>query len=604
MRRIFGIILSLCMALAHAGNPPHQPPFIYTASYESDTWQGHLKAFPITDDGVSSVAQWDAAELIPPWPQRRIFTAGAAFQWRQLEDAQRDMLLSEEILQYLAGDDALEVAHGVGRFRNRSGKLGDIMHSSPLYVGPSDSAYHLVPPAAGGGTYQDFIESKQQRRAMLYVGANDGMLHAFDAVTGVERMAFIPFAVFPYLHELSDVAYQHRSFVDGLLTFGDAYLALGGTTGWRTILLGSTGKGAKSLFALDVSDPEKLDDSSVLWQRSAEDDGFGAADDDLGYQQGEAFAVHLRHGGWGALYGNGYDSSGRRAALYLADLADGSLIARLYAGAPDAALSNGLSTPALEFNPQREVVAAYAGDLLGHLWKFDLDHIEPDDWKVAFGGTPLFAASDGHGQRQPLVQQPLLALHPKGGTIVMFSGGASADGVGQDVKRVQTLYGIREKIDAAPITSRAQLQQQTLTANGDGSWTLSRNPIDWNRQHGWYVDLPEQVGQVVGKLQIADGVLWVLTFSAEHQKSHLLALDYTIGGAAVGAAQATFLQKTSMIEAVASTVTPTFIQLPDGRRRFVVIDRDGVPQAIDLKAAHASPFRTWRQLAVPPGLAD
>ncbi|AMP02384.1 neisseria PilC beta-propeller domain protein [Collimonas arenae] len=601
---VIGIIVSLCAAVVHAGSPPHQPPFIYTASYESDSWLGHLKAFPMTDDGVSGVAQWDAADLIPPWSQRRIFAAGAAFQWQQLDDVQRAMLLSEPVVQYLAGDDALEVAHGIGRFRNRNGKLGDIMHSLPLYVGPSDSVYHLIPQAAGGGTYKEFVGNKRQRRAMLYVGANDGMLHAFDAVTGVETMAFVPSVVFPYLHELSDVAYRHRSFVDGLLTAGDAYLTHGGKTGWRTILLGSTGKGAKSLFALDISDPERLDGSSVLWQRSADDDGFGAADDDMGYLQGEVFAVRLRHGGWSALYGNGDDSSERRAVLYLADLANGSLICKLYAGVRDAALPNGLSTPALEFNPQREIVAAYAGDLLGHLWKFDLDHVEPENWGVAFDGAPLFAATDDLGQRQSVTQQPLLALHPKGGKIVMFSGGASTDIVGPDVKRVQTLYGVREKIGAEPISGRAQLQQQTLTATGDGRWTLSRNPIDWSRQRGWYVDLPEQVGQVVGKLQIADGVLWVLTFSAEHQKSHLLALDYTIGGATVGTAQATFLQKTSMIEAVASTTTPTFIRLPDGRRRFVVIDRNGVPRAIELDTARGPVFRTWRQLPVPPGLSD
>src|SRR6202035_2248915 len=171
----------------------------------------------------------------------------------------------------------------------------------------SDSAYQLLPATEGGVSYRQFVDSKRQRRAMLYVGANDGMLHGFDAIGGIEKTAFIPRAIFAHLPLLSDIDYVHRLFVDGQITAGDAYLGNSGSAAWKTILLGSTGAAAKSLFAIDISDPE-ASMPDILWQKSAQDDGKGAADEDMGYLLGEALAIRLRNGNWAALYGNGYQS--------------------------------------------------------------------------------------------------------------------------------------------------------------------------------------------------------------------------------------------------------------------------------------------------------
>ncbi|GAC1320916.1 MAG: hypothetical protein NVSMB28_12110 [Collimonas sp.] len=613
MKALFpGICAIMLMSFtAQAANTPDEQPFIYTSSYEATTWQGHVKAYPVGKNGVSETAQWDAADLIPPWQARGILIAdeGIAtqtlpFEWQRLNDMQKSILSSEDVLQYLRGNDALEIGHGVGQFRNRKGKLGDIINSSPLYVGVSDSAYQLLPATEGGGSYRQFVDSKRQRRAMLYVGANDGMLHGFDAISGIERTAFIPRAIFEHLPLLSDIGYVHRLFVDGQITANDAYLGNSGSAAWKTILLGATGAAAKSLFAIDVSDPE-AQIPTLLWQKSAQDDGLGVPDDDMGYLLGEAFAIRLRNGSWAALYGNGYQSEKQRAVMVLADLASGRLIKKLVAGAVQSMVPNGLGTPALVFNQRREASTAYAGDLPGSLWKFDLSASEPERWQVAFDGRPLFVAADNGGKMQSLMQQPLLEHHPQGGAIIMFGAGRAEDdakdGGARSKPQTASLYGIVEKTGAAPAAGRSQLQKQTLTeTEGDaGKWQLSSNTVNWSRHGGWYIDLPAKVGHVVGKLQIVDGVLWALTYSASAEKSYLIAIDFTTGGATAEAALADFPQDVSMLEVAVSAVTPALITLPDGRRQLVIRSRDGGLQTLDLNPATRRPIRTWRQLPVP-----
>jgi len=613
MKAVFsGICVAILMFVnAHAANTPDEQPFIYTTSYEAATWQGHVKAYPIGANGVSETAQWDAADLITPWQARRILTAGEGtvartlpFEWPHMDDVQKSILSSEDVLQYLRGNEALEIGHGVGQFRDREGKLGDIINSSPLYVGVSDSAYQLLPATEGGGSYRQFVDSKSQRRAMLYVGANDGMLHGFDAISGVERIAFIPRAIFEHLPLLSDTDYAHRLFVDGQITAGDAYLGNSGSAAWKTILLGSTGAAAKSMFAIDVSDPE-AQISALLWQKSAEDDGHGVPDEDMGYLLGEAFAIRLRNGSWAALYGNGYQSEKQRAVMVLVDLVNGRLIKKLVAGAVDSAIPNGLGTPALVFNQRREASTAYAGDLLGSLWKFDLSASEPERWQVAFDGRPLFVAADSGGKMQSLMQQALLDHHPQGGAMIMFGAGKTEDDA-RSKSQTASLYGILEKPGAVPAASRSQLQKQTLTESdaGTGKWQLTSNTINWSRQGGWYIDLPAKVGQVVGKLQIVDGVLWALTYSSSTEKSYLIAIDFTTGGATAEAALDDFPQDVSMLEVAVSAVTPAFITLPDGRRQVAIRGRDGGLQALDLNPATRRPIRTWRQLPVPLNSVD
>jgi type IV pilus assembly protein PilY1 len=594
--------MALIPSPACAAETPDEPPFVYVSSYQAGSWLGHVKAYPVGADGVDKTALWDAADLVPPWQLRHIGTTSGggnaiAFEWPQLDDAQRTILLSENLLEYLRGNAALEARNGAGSFRNRKGRLGDIMYSAPLYVGVSDSAYQFLPASAGGAAYLDYVKSKRQRQAMLYVGANDGMLHAFDAFSGIEASAFIPPAVFSALPELSESDYVHRPYVDGLLTVGDAYLATAGGAAWTSILLGATGGGARSLFALDVSAPPAA--ASILWQRSADNDGSGASDGDMGYLSGEAFAIRLTNGDWAAIYGNGYQSDNLDAVLYLVALSSGRLIRKITLGKGDAETPNGLATPALVFNLQRAVSAAYAGDLQGRLWKVDLGAIQPQRGQTAFSGTALFIAADSSGKLQLIAQQPLLEQHAKGGVLAMFSGGKPGDGRIPGAAQKQSLYGVWDKAGSGPVSGREQLQRQVLTEDSDGQWQLSSNVVNWSVARGWYIDLPEKLGYAVGKLQIIDGVLWLLTYAPARDKSYLIAIDYNSGGATSDSAFGGDLKNTAVAEVPASIVTPIFIKLPDGRKQLVIAGRDGLPHAVDIKPVNQHPVRTWRQLPAP-----
>jgi type IV pilus assembly protein PilY1 len=605
----------LSSALIYDNSALGDASIAYRASFTADAWRGQLTAYRVAPDGSIGSQLWDAADHLPGWTVRNIVTwnpeAGAAveFHWPALTETQKDALASADILEYLRGNAALQAAQGIGNLRDRSSQLGDIVNSLPLHVKNTDFGYQSMPAAHGGGAnYQDYVRAKSSRTAMLYVGANDGMLHAFDAKTGVEKFAFIPHAVFSNLKALSDPGYEHRYFVDGRLTEGDAYLTAGNgaTPAWKTIVLGATGAGGKSVFALDVSTPDALGVKSVLWERSGEGPGGVTNDNDMGHLLGEAALVRLRNGQWAALYGNGYDSENKEAVLYLVNAADGSLIKKIHTEQAGGTAPNGLSTPALLFNSRREVIAAYAGDLRGNLWKFDLGDSNPVAWQVAYGGQPLFVASDRDGQVQPIVQQPVMGRHPKGGRMLMFGTGKLFE-VGDPANiQVQTIYGIWEKPDGAMhVSGRHQLQLQTLTAV-EGGRSISKNAIDWASQRGWYFDLPDRGERALGKPQIIDGLLVILTYapgthsgSANEPSSQLMVFDYKSGSAATQTIFPALPPNQISIRVPPSISSPASVSLPSGRRRLVIHALDGKTKIIDIAVAPRLPFRTWHQIPMP-----
>ncbi|MFC5473256.1 pilus assembly protein [Paraherbaspirillum soli] len=591
----------------------------YKPGFVGGSWGGYLKAYRLLPDGALGAEVWNAADKLPGPDRRDIKTWQAAgdgsgtsvdFRWQQLTPAQQAALGSEEILNYLRGSDALEAAQGRGSYRNRRSKLGDIVNSSPLYVKDADFGYRKLPEAGGGGTiYAQFLANKKGRRPMAYVGANDGMLHAINAVTGIEEWAFIPNAVYPHLKTLADPAYVHRYFVDGQLTESDAYLGEPPDSGaswllwlryaenWKTILMGSTGGGAKAVFAISGE--------RVLWEKSDGIPGTPTYDADMGHVLGEAVVIRLRNGKWAAVYGNGYDSANQKAVLYLVDVETGKEIKKIHTESGGAQAPNGLSTPAFVFNGQREVIAAYAGDLQGNLWGFDLSDVDAAKWRPAFDGKPLFVAKDSHGKVQPIVQQPVLDYHPQGGRLVMFGSGKFFEAADKLGTQTQSVYGIWDKPGAGVVGNRDALQQQTFTTVADGR-TLTRNRPNWAEKRGWVVDLPDSGERVVGKPLLIDDILWILSFAPTGNDlcgaggaSQLMGIAYATGGAAANAVFPGLSPDRAARTVMPSLATPTSITLPDGRRKLVINGIDGNAQSIAIAKSNRPPFRTWHQLPNP-----
>lgn len=436
--------------------------------------------------------------------------------------------LGQARLNFLRGDRSLE---GI-TFRERYSKLGDIFSSSPVVV----SGARMLPSRAnrieGNTEYSQFRIDMASRRSQIYVGANDGMLHAFDTETGNETFAFIPTAVFPKLHKLTGDNYAHEFYVDGTPVVADVYDG----TDWRTILVGTLRAGGKGMFALDITNPDNI---KLLWEFGSE----SITDENavkLGYTFPQPTVARLRSGQWAVITGNGYHAEGHedgRAALFLIDAIDGTLIESLEVQGTTG-VNNGLSTPRLaDNNGDGFAEYAYAGDLQGNLWRFDLlgQNASSDrdplvgsiygdkngttaNFKVSYGGAPMFTArSSIDNNPQPIMGQPSLVRHPtRVGYVVVFGTGKYFE-IGDNVpvtSHAQSIYGIWDMKTKAESTStdtiaKNKLQQQTFISNVTGTnpldpndstaaKTLSNNAVSWFDdngnvdQRGWYVDL--QVG--------------------------------------------------------------------------------------------------------------
>lgn len=498
---------------------------VYQARFDSKRWSGELMAFPI-DDGQSGGTQgslkpaiWKAQNKIPAHASRKIFTynassapKGVAFSWANLNASQQAALndnpdtpavdndsKGSQRLSYLRGDLTNEAPSGL-LFRTRTNLLGDIVNSDPFFMGTQSFGFEKL-PGGEGTSYKTWRESSSYlgRTPMLFLGANDGMLHAFEASTGVEKFAFIPNAVFPNLSQLTSGSYKHLYFVDGAPRGSDAYI--GGQ--WRSYLLGSLAAGGKSIFALDVTSPDSFSTSDIKWEFT------DAAD--LGYTFSQPTIARLASGHWVAIFGNGYQSSNNKAVLYILNLADGSLLKKIDTGVGSSTTPNGLSTPVpIDLDGDRITDVVYAGDLQGNLWKFDLSGSSTSQWESAFKSgstpTPLYTARDGSGKVQSITARPAVGRHKDGGEMVYFGTGQyfmSDDNIVSSSGPRQSVYGIWDKKAAISQTNRSVLQQQSITSEtvafGRNLRLVSKNPIDWAAKLGWYLDLSYPSGTITGE---------------------------------------------------------------------------------------------------------
>lgn len=538
----------------------------YQTSYASDdNWSGDVKRFEkrwnSVTNTIDTVEVWSAKTKVPAWSQRRIKIASpASINTSGLQDfnatnAALSLYSGSTLLAYLTRNpengltDTLAASRvdylrgnrtGEGTtFRRRSGLLGDFYSSSPAVVSGARYLEQFSNRLEGNTAYTTFKASIANRTPRIYVGGNAGMLHGFNALTGVEEFAFIPSSVFPKLNKLTGSNYSHEFYVDGSPVVADVYD--GTTRQWRTILVGTLKGGGKSIFALDVTTPgsEKL-----LWQ--FDENSITAANAvKMGYSFSQPTIARLHNGKWAVVFGNGYESAGNtngKAALFVLDAMQGTVLRSLEVQGTSG-IANGLSTPKLaDYNADGVADYAYAGDLQGNMWRFDLlrsnrNNTSPfttaddaaaaaSEFKVGFGGNPLFKASaDNAGtQRQPITSVPSLVAHPTGtGYMVVFGTGRffDSDDKDGDKSMPQSVYGIWDKqtlgeVANNPSINRNNLQQQSITNTVTATTTdganrqarvISNNSVRWQAstsggstlpaQNGWYLNLVQSDGEMV-----------------------------------------------------------------------------------------------------------
>jgi len=383
------------------------------------------------------------------------------------------------------------------KFRNRANSvLGDIMNSDPVFVSDDDDGYgDSTSTIDGHSSYATYVSSKSSanRPPMLYAGANDGMLHGFQADikktnSGVELLGYVPRGVYADLSQLPNPVYSHKYYVDGPLSVSDAYFG----TSWGTYLVGGLGSGGKSIFALDISDPTHFDATDVMWEFNDPDDT-----DELGLTYSRPQIAPTTNSQWGVIFGNGYNSKSDKAYFYVVNLENGTQVAKI---ATNNATDNGLSTPYLyDMDGNKIVDVVYAGDLKGNLWKFIN---QSGSWSLGNGGNPLFTANAG----QSITSQPKVAAHPNGGVLVYFGTGSYLTTKDLTDDNLQTFYAIWDDGKINPTRTRANLHAykidpektvtfdtETYTARTTSDQT-SGSSLNWVTDKGWYLDLTRTAG--------------------------------------------------------------------------------------------------------------
>jgi type IV pilus assembly protein PilY1 len=501
---------------------------------------GDLRALRVNAaTGVVDTASplWRAAPQLDTLPaaNRMIATwndatnAGIPFQFANLNNDQK-LILSSAELDWLRGIRNQEEPNGPYRQRQGTeGLLGDIVHSAPVFVGPPRAFRRdQAPfPTGSGDLYSDFAAAKKNRPRVVYVGANDGMLHGFNAGTptsngnGSEVFAYVPNKIIDNtefdahrLDQLASLVYAHRYFVDLTPSIEDVYIRPSRTaTGkdWTTLLMGGLGAGGKGYFAINTTNPSTSyanvtnAAAAVLWEFTDQDDTYpvdnlgnplvdgsgnqilfdGRPIRDMGYalSQPQLVMTNLKDGDnenlWMAVFGNGYNATSGLAKLFLLDLDKGANgwaaneFIKLNTGVgtpttgPMAGLPNGLgAVTVVDKDNNGTADYVYGGDLQGNLYRFDISSANKSNWTV----TKIFQASVSGtaATAQPITTAPFVMRHPDEGFLVIVGTGSWLTHADGSSTQIQSIYGIWDRFENSPDTANPasklnRLVEQTIT---------------------------------------------------------------------------------------------------------------------------------------------
>lgn len=517
---VLGSFLEIATRQGSAGGVAVTGPAItstsqaFFPSYTTGKWTGSMKAYTSAD--LESLAQgnvvapdWTAS--LPVFGARNILSSSArnvssTFDVASLNATQASSLTSTaagfsytaaEAVNYLRGDKSLELpATGISagtKFRRRESILGDIVNSTPLYVKAPDYGYAAM--SAIGSSYTSYVAARRSGTvSTVYVGANDGMFHAFDAATGGERFAYVPRGVYPTLGNLLNPGYEHNYYVDGPVTAGDWYDG----SQWRSMVIGTTGAGGangnSSVFAIDVTTPATITKANVKWDTTPTDVQSASY---LGHimNRGIVGRIKTSSGGtqWIYMVGNGYESTSNKAALLVFDIATGAMtpipVGPTWTTASGNAGRNGMGGITVVYDNERNIKLVYGGDRQGNLWRFDFSSGTPAGAKgFDNASTPLFTAINGV-LRRPISAAPRLVPHPLGGMLIIFGTGKLYDITDSLDTASQGIYAIWDKPQYTTGTiASSQIKPLTVSTAADATRTID-TAVDWYSFMGWSVQL-------------------------------------------------------------------------------------------------------------------
>ncbi|MBB3640806.1 pilus assembly protein [Variovorax atrisoli] len=618
----------------------------FASSFNSGSWYGDLQAFSIdlTTGLLQDTPLWSAQALLDKQATSSRYIAsfngssGVPFTKTGLSTTQLSRLNSPSsppgpsdstaVIAYLRGDRTGEGngSNSAQPYRTRTHVLGDIVNAEPIYVPAPRSSYTDSGYAAFKGG------AAANRARIVYQGANDGMLHAFDASTGNELWAYVPGRLFDTNLSATNTStsalvgltqqslFQHRFYVDGTPIATDVDLSntvanqpKPPAANWATVLTGGLAKGGRGYYALNVTDPSATSDatvaSKVMWEFPNASTAAAVAKN-IGYTYGSPLNVKTKAAGWVTLvtsgYNNGSDTGGDGAGhLFVLDTATGSLIKDLSTGVGTSSAPSGLAKiSAFLVNPGVDDTAdyVYGGDLLGNVWRFDLSDASTANWNV----KRLATLVDSSGNPQPVTGTPELGVVKNKRMVFVGTGqylGTSdipgTTGANANASQAQSFYGLLDDQSSNPtITSlRTQLVQQTATMSGTNI-NVTSNPLDLTAKKGWVLDFATKP---VGERAYTSPVLFqgVLAFTTNIPSSdpcspggssNLYFLNYANGGSIPN------LSSRYIGNVLASRVQPE--GLPNGAIKILVRTSDGKTKVYDVAVpSSTTPTRImWREV--------
>jgi len=416
---------------------------LYSASFEFPRWRGHLRAWDVSDLKIARKRASQLGEIkelgaklaedagvnlqIKPWLSRTVYTAYDRDSDGRINDRLDFTPSNADILDdfLLLGQGSPEVRPLIrfvlgDRSEGRLWKLGDINHSSPQVLEPPGGNENIL-----GASYKAFKEANKNRQKVVFVGANDGMFHCFDATTLEELWAFIPHNLLYKLKRMRikdpDCGYylNHEFFVDGTPSIEDVYYE----GDWHTVLVCGQGAGwGKNqkcyYFALDVTSPL---DPKPLWEFTHD-------------YMGETWSIPKiarikSPDKWVVFFGSGYDNDNDpKEAIghyfYVVDVATGELLRSFKIGRDGETSPYGIqntlpgSPETVDINNDSYADYVYFGDLLGRIWKIDLSN-NISNW------TPIKLYEDPYSY--PIFTRPAVYFNPIDNTVRLYFGTGGND---------------------------------------------------------------------------------------------------------------------------------------------------------------------------------
>ncbi|HEX6706284.1 MAG TPA: PilC/PilY family type IV pilus protein [Albitalea sp.] len=497
--------------------------WVFIPSYQTQTWTGDVGAykFAVDADGhisVTTASVWTAAKKLAAQSSRKIYFFDSAvtgnlnnFVHSNLSATQQGYFnnlcqsgsvklaqcatLTTEALKKVTGPNVVDYLRGKNSyemtqsnkdnqvFRTRQAKdkdgtfywtpLGDVINASPAYV--------RVPPFrytdSGYAEFRNNLENTVKRKGMLYVAANDGMLHALRADDGTEAWAYVPSQVMPNMFRLADADYtaNHAFFVDGTPVVADVFDG----SKWRTILIGGFGGGGRGYYALDVTDPEA---PLGLWEFT---------DSNMGLSYGEPVVAKNKAGKWIAALSSGYNNTAGdgRGRVYLRDAITGAEVLTIDTKVGTSAAPSNLSklNAWVEKETDNTALRLYGGDMQGNVWRFDFDHNYSTTEAVLLG-----QALNPSGSPQPITTQPILSAPTSTVAAVTVATGRYLGTSDLTDKSIQSVYSFKDTLGTTSLgdlRKASGMVQRTMDA---AHAVTSGTTFDWVTQTGWFLDFDVQ----------------------------------------------------------------------------------------------------------------